>query len=81
MAQALSRLNIGQREVIELTYFEGMTQTEIAQRLKKPLGTVKGLVRSALKVLRTSIGPIGRTEKLASPLTKEQRLIVQFGKA
>lgn len=52
---ALSGLNRDQREVIELTHFEGMTQTEIAGRLKKPLGTVKGLVRSALKSLRSAM--------------------------
>jgi RNA polymerase sigma-70 factor, ECF subfamily len=54
---ALSGLNREQREVIELTHFEGMTQTEIAGRLNKPLGTVKGLVRSALKSLRIAIYP------------------------
>ncbi len=51
---ALDRLNEDQREVLELTHFQGCTQTEIAERLHKPLGTVKSLVRSALKVLRTS---------------------------
>lgn len=50
--QALTSLNQTQREVMELTHFEGMTQTEIADKLNKPLGTVKGLVRSALRVLR-----------------------------
>jgi RNA polymerase sigma-70 factor (ECF subfamily) len=53
--QALTSLNETQREVIELTHFEGLTQTEIADRLKKPLGTVKGLVRSALRVLREAV--------------------------
>ncbi|MBV9034965.1 MAG: RNA polymerase subunit sigma-24, partial [Acidobacteriaceae bacterium] len=48
-------LNREQREVIELTHFEGMSQTEIAQKLQKPLGTVKSLVRSALKSLRTAM--------------------------
>jgi RNA polymerase sigma-70 factor, ECF subfamily len=52
--ESLERLNRDQREVIELTHFEGMSQTEIAQKLSKPLGTVKSLVRSALKVLRTA---------------------------
>ena len=51
---ALQSLNEGQREVLELTHFQGLTQTEIAERLNKPLGTVKSLVRSALKVLRAS---------------------------
>src|ERR1700761_8644539 len=51
VGQALDSLNKDQREVIELTHFEGMTQTEIAERLHKPLGTVKSLVKSALKNL------------------------------
>jgi RNA polymerase sigma-70 factor (ECF subfamily) len=51
---ALDSLNESQREVLELTHFQGLTQTEIADRLHKPLGTVKSLVRSALKILRTS---------------------------
>ena len=49
---ALGSLSPDQRAVIELTHFEGMSQSEIARRLQKPLGTVKGLVRSALKSLR-----------------------------
>ncbi len=49
---ALDRLSEDQREVLELTHFQGLTQTEIAEKLHKPLGTVKSLVRSALKVLR-----------------------------
>lgn len=58
---ALDRLNEEQREVLELTHFQGMTQTEIAERLHKPLGTVKSLVRSALKVLRASAVESGGT--------------------
>jgi len=54
VAEALKNLNQDQREVIELTHFQGMTQTEIAEKLAKPLGTVKGLVRSALKNLRAA---------------------------
>ena len=47
-------MNEDQREVLEFTHFQGLTQTEIAEKIHKPLGTVKSLVRSALKVLRTS---------------------------
>jgi RNA polymerase sigma factor (sigma-70 family) len=54
VSQALQGLKEDQREVIELTHFEGMTQTEISEKLNKPLGTVKSLVRSALKILRTA---------------------------
>jgi len=52
---ALDRLNEEQRRVLELTHFQGLTQTEIAEQMQKPLGTVKSLVRSALKLLRTSV--------------------------
>ena len=51
---ALERLSEEQRAVLELTHFQGLTQTEIAERMHKPLGTVKSLVRSALKLLRNS---------------------------
>jgi RNA polymerase sigma-70 factor, ECF subfamily len=40
------------REVIELAYFEGLTQTEMAERMGQRLGTVKTWVRTALKHLR-----------------------------
>lgn len=55
VALALKSLPDDQLEVIQLTHYEGMTQTEIADKLGKPLGTVKGLVRGALKKLRESI--------------------------
>ena len=55
VSAALKTLGDDQREVIELTHFEGLTQTEIAEKLHKPLGTVKGLARSALKSLRASM--------------------------
>lgn len=58
---ALERLNQEQRAVLELTHFQGLTQTEIAERLHKPLGTVKSLVRSALKLLRSSAVEAGGT--------------------
>jgi RNA polymerase sigma-70 factor (ECF subfamily) len=54
--QAFDKLSANQRAVIELAYFEGMSQTEMAERLKQPLGTVKTWVRTALKVLREELG-------------------------
>lgn len=40
------------REVVELSVYEGQSQSQIAERLDKPLGTVKTLIRRALAQLR-----------------------------
>jgi RNA polymerase sigma-70 factor, ECF subfamily len=53
---ALEKLAPNQREVIQLAYFEGLTQTEMAERMGQPLGTVKTWVRTALKNLREEFG-------------------------
>jgi RNA polymerase sigma-70 factor (ECF subfamily) len=53
---AMEKLSANQRQVIELAYFEGLSQTEMAERMGQPLGTVKTWVRSALKNLRDDLG-------------------------
>jgi len=53
---AVEKLSSHQRQVIELAYFEGLSQTEMAARMGQPLGTVKTWVRAALKTLRDDLG-------------------------
>ncbi len=53
---AFKKLTDKQQIVIELAYFEGLSQSEMADRLKQPLGTVKTWMRSALRVLRDEVG-------------------------
>jgi RNA polymerase sigma-70 factor, ECF subfamily len=55
VTRALQSLSPAQREVIELTHFQGFTQTEIAEYLKRPLGTIKSTIRGALKILRQTM--------------------------
>ena len=56
LKEAFGKLTPSQRTVIELAYFEGLSQSEMAERLKQPLGTVKTWVRSALSTLRAELG-------------------------
>jgi RNA polymerase sigma-70 factor (ECF subfamily) len=53
---AMAKLNQNQQKVIELAYYEGLSQTEMAERLGQPLGTVKTWVRTALKHLKDELG-------------------------
>jgi RNA polymerase sigma-70 factor, ECF subfamily len=53
---ALEKLSENQRAVIELAYFEGLSQSEMAERMRQPLGTVKTWVRTALQSLREELG-------------------------
>ncbi len=52
---ALSQLPETQRRVLEMAYFEGLSQSEIAKRLDAPLGTVKSWSRQGLLKLRKQL--------------------------
>ena len=54
---ALEGLSAPQRQAIELAFFEGLSQSEIAERLNEPLGTVKTRVRLGMQKLRESLRP------------------------
>jgi len=52
---ALRTLPPDERRVLEMAYFDGLSQTEIAERTGDPLGTVKGRTRAALRRLREAL--------------------------
>jgi len=55
VSAALATLTPSQREVLLLAYFGGLSQSEIAERVGVPLGTVKSWTRQGLMRLRESV--------------------------
>lgn len=53
--EALSQLSENQRQILEMAYYEGLSQSEISQRLDIPLGTVKTRARQGLLKLRQNL--------------------------
>jgi len=56
--KALRMLEPAQRECIECSFFDGLSHSEIADKLNKPLGTVKTTIRNGLIRLRDSLRPM-----------------------
>jgi RNA polymerase sigma-70 factor, ECF subfamily len=55
VASALGLLSQDQRRCIELAFFEGLTHTQIAERLAAPLGTVKSRILLGMNKLRQAL--------------------------
>lgn len=58
LRDALLRLKPEQREVIEMTYFKGLSQSQAAEALGAPLGTVKARIRRGITRLRTIVSDL-----------------------
>jgi RNA polymerase sigma-70 factor, ECF subfamily len=56
--RSLDELPAPQRLCLELAYFGGLSQSEIAERLSEPLGTVKTRMRAGMDKLRSSLKPL-----------------------
>ncbi|MGI8430972.1 MAG: sigma-70 family RNA polymerase sigma factor, partial [Chthoniobacterales bacterium] len=67
---ALSRIAPTQVDVIRLAFFGGLTQTEIAEKLGAPLGTVKARIRRGLLALRAELVTARSVAMGSSPTSK-----------
>ena len=59
IVEALSALPPEQRLLIESAFFEGYTQSELAERFDLPLGTVKTRIRTGMQSLRRALASLG----------------------
>jgi len=59
---AMAELPAEQRHVVELAYFRGLSQSEIAEKTGQPLGTIKTRTRLAMNKLRERLAPLKERE-------------------
>jgi len=59
---AMAELPAEQRQVVDLAYFGGLSQSEIAEKTGQPLGTIKTRVRLAMNKLRERLAPLKERE-------------------
>ena len=57
---ALDQLPADQRTLIDAAYFDGYTQSELAERFNLPLGTVKTRIRTAMQALRGTLASLAK---------------------
>jgi RNA polymerase sigma-70 factor (ECF subfamily) len=70
--RAMTALPPAQRDVLELAYFDGLTQREIAERTHAPLGTVKSRIRLGLASLRDQLVGLNEVTMAASPSSSKK---------
>jgi RNA polymerase sigma-70 factor (ECF subfamily) len=58
VARALAALPAAQREAVELAFYDGLSHSEVAERLREPLGTIKTRVRLGMLKLRELLQPL-----------------------
>jgi RNA polymerase sigma-70 factor, ECF subfamily len=60
--KALVELPAAQRQALELSYYEGLSHSEIAERLKEPVGTIKTRIKLGMSKLKITLQPCWNTE-------------------
>lgn len=61
--RALDELPAAQRQALELAYYEGLSHSEIAERLKEPVGTIKTRIKLGMSKLKTALQPCWNIEQ------------------
>ena len=60
--KALVELPAAQRQALELSYYEGLSHSEIAERLKEPVGTIKTRIKLGMSKLKIALQPCWDSE-------------------